>query len=114
MIPLKHHSTLTLEKWQTFGTEKQILMIANEVQRSINGIENQQDEKTIKDAMERGLELTDITCTTARPQLQKELLRWRDLFGQAYLILPEAEILKKLLRSLVLLNGASAKMLAIA
>lgn len=114
MINLKHHTSLTLEKWHAFGEEKQILMIANEVQRVINGIEQKQEEETIKQAIERGLELVDITCAISQPSLQKELLRWRDLFSQTYVKTPQIAELKILLRSLILLNGKSAKMLAIA
>lgn len=113
MYPLKFHKTLNLERWSKFSTDQQILMISNELSRMLSGIKASGSRAELKACMERAFELTDLTVALARPNLQKELLRWRELFGPLYLmdestLRESSPEIKKLLKSLLLLNPKSA------
>lgn len=114
MIPLKHHPNLSEEKWSGFAPERRILMIANEVQRAINGLDKGQDSQIIREALERALELTDLTVQISPFTLKKELLRWRGLLADFYLRCKSTNELKSLLKALILLSGKGARMLAVA
>ncbi len=54
------HTGLTSDKWETFSIDKQILMIANEMNRAKNWIEKQDFEK-VSHSYERAFELIDLT-----------------------------------------------------
>lgn len=105
MYPLVLHKNLTPEKWSEFGTTKQILMIGNEINRAIN----LKDEKDIKDCLERAFELTDLTIECQKGNLRKELLRWREALGEAYLNIKTD--LKLLLDVLITLDAGAYNML---
>lgn len=113
MYPLKFHKTLNAERWSKFSTDRQILMIGNELGRMINGIEVKGSLVELKACMERAFELVDLTVALARPALQKELLRFRWLLGQFYLmdeatLRKSSDQIKRLLKALLLLNPKSA------
>ncbi|MBN1443578.1 MAG: hypothetical protein JXA90_12785, partial [Planctomycetes bacterium] len=73
-----------LERWEKFGREEQILMIANEMHRA--GKLPPGDSERRKRAYERVLRLVDLTVQVqARPAFRRELLRWRDLVAELYL-----------------------------
>lgn len=113
MYLLKFHKSLNLERWSKFSLDQQLLMIANEVNRLMNGISVHRSYTDLKACFERAFELIDLTISLARPNLQKELIRWRGLFSEIYL-LDEKELsqqgayLRKLLKVLIQLNGQSA------
>lgn len=86
MYRLKLHKTLTLKKWRTYNSDRQILMIANEVNRLLNGIKSSLMMAELRECMERVLELCDLTINCQRPLFQLELLRWRELFAENYLL----------------------------
>jgi hypothetical protein len=78
------HATLTLERWSTFQTDDQILMIANELHRA-GKLTAPDDRQRLLNALERVLHLTDLTIQAAtRRALRRELLRWRDLAASLY------------------------------
>jgi len=110
---LKLHKTLTKEKWELKPFFQRILMIGNEVNRLKNAIENKKSQEEILSCVERGLELADITISCEKNRnIRKELLRWREFFGEYYL--PEnenKEKIKNLYTSLLLFSPEAFKML---
>ncbi|MBI4235487.1 hypothetical protein HY604_04275 [Candidatus Peregrinibacteria bacterium] len=113
MYKLKLHKNLTLEKWSKFKKHQQILMIANEINRLLNGLDKQTLAE-LTECMERAIELIDLTINSHEKNLRKELLRFRDLFAINYL--HDRESLKKarpqiaiLLHTLLFLDSKSAK-----
>jgi len=79
------HTGLTSDKWKSFNTDKQVLMIANEMNRANNWIEKQDYEK-VKPCYERALELIDLTVIcSVNLSFKKELLRFRELIGLHYI-----------------------------
>ena len=80
-----HHKTLTKEKWAGYPFYKQILMIANEVNRAKNMISSGDKLETGK-CYERAFELIDITASLLpRKNILKELLRLRELMSEVYI-----------------------------
>ena len=86
MYELKIHKNFNTEKWAKFATEKQIFMIANEVQRLLTCIKNDIGFETQRERIECALELADLTASVQRGNFQHEFLRWRELFGGLYLL----------------------------
>ena len=82
---MAQHVSLTQERWTQFTLDQQILMIANEMNRSAKFL-GPGGEARRRNAYERGLALVDLTIQahTARG-LRRELLRWRDLLAALYL-----------------------------
>lgn len=81
---MTQHAGLDVERWVAFGADRQILMIANEMNR-IRSLPHQ-DREGLKRAYERVLRLTDLTLeATERRGLRRELARWRDLVASLYL-----------------------------
>ena len=79
------HTHLTSEKWKLFSIDKQILMIANELNRAKNWIDKE-DLKKVSSCYERALELIDLTVACSQQtNLKKELLRYRELLALAYI-----------------------------
>lgn len=109
MYELKLHKSLTLEKWQKYPKERQMAMIANEINRLINTIESIQSTEVINETFERSFELIDLTIESQKKFLRKELLRWRCVFADFYLMNKDNLInsiseLKKIFKVLLLLN----------
>jgi len=69
----KHHPNLTPDRWSTFPTEKQIFMIANELDRILSGLAAGQSSEVLTDA---------IACQ--KGSLRFQLLRWREAFSSFY------------------------------
>jgi hypothetical protein len=116
MYILKLHKTLTPEKWQKYAKERQLMMIANEINRLINAIEANQSKAVIDETFERSFELIDLTIENQKNSLRKEILRWRDLFSAFYLmnsyLLKNSIInLKQLFRVFLTLNKSTAELL---
>lgn len=75
-----HHKDLTLERWQRLSFYEQMANIGSEILRAINWRGRNQEYSRL--ALERALELLDLTLETAaskgsRPRL-KELTRLRE------------------------------------
>jgi hypothetical protein len=94
-MKLKYHRTLTEEKWSKFPFSKQIIMIANELNRAKNWL-IKNDLAEVKNCYERAFELLDLTInTTANKYLLlkenkyknqlRELLRFREMFAEQYI-----------------------------
>ena len=116
MYALKHHPSLTPERWSSFPTEKQIFMIGNEINSLLSSLAADQDEETLKLTIERALELPDLTICCQKGNLRFELLRWRDLLASLYLLNKGdlkklAQEVDLLLKTLLSLNSKSAILL---
>jgi hypothetical protein len=85
MYKLIFHKGLTPEKWGSFGKAKQLLMIANELNRAKN---NMREGGIIdaKECYERAFELLDLTIAVNKGRnFLYELLRFREILGAQYL-----------------------------
>ena len=85
MYPLVYHKKLTIEKWSKYSKGQQILMIANELNRAGNRINNGTTDE-VNLCYERAMELTDLTSSDRKwknPAL-KELRRFRETLGWLY------------------------------
>ncbi len=81
---MSQHGGLTEERWAEFDLDRQILMIANEMNRA-SALVEVGDEARAKNCYERVLRLTDLTVRTqTRSTLRGELLRWRGLIAELY------------------------------
>ena len=84
-MTLKYHETLTEEKWSAFPFYKQLIMIANELNRAKNWIENNDIEK-VKTCYERAFELFYLTIACLKDKRKlKELLRAKEMLGALYI-----------------------------
>jgi hypothetical protein len=102
------HASLTPERWAAFGRDRQILMIANEMNRA-SKLFGPEDGDRLRNAYERILRLADLTVEVqASRSLRRELLRWREMAGGVY-VEPDREAHRQLFRALLLLTPASAK-----
>lgn len=84
MYTLTLHKTLTLEKWKNFKFDKQIVMVANEIQRYINISGMETSREAAQNCLERAFELLDLTIAYQNGNARKELLRLRDIFAEEY------------------------------
>lgn len=83
---MSQHASLSPERWAAFGLDQQILMIANEMNRA-GKLSRPEDLPSLRRAYERVLRLLDLTVEVQRrPTLCRELLRWRDLVAELYLL----------------------------
>ena len=82
---MTQHASLSPERWARFDLDRQILMIANEMNRASSLLEPEERE-SLRRAYERVLRLADLTVAT-RPErsFRRELLRWRDLIAALYI-----------------------------
>ncbi len=106
---MTQHAGLSAERWATFDTDRQILMIANEMNRLRRLLD--QGPEARRRAYERVLRLTDLTLEeTDRRGLRRELARWRDLVAALYLQdEPESEPHLRAFRALLLLRPVAAR-----
>lgn len=107
---MSQHSSLSPERWSTFGLDQQILMIGNEMNRAAK-LMRPEDSASRQRSYERVLRLVDLTVEVQRKRnLRRELLRWRDLIAALYLR-PEAvpEEHQDAFRSLLLFTPAAAR-----
>jgi len=101
-MTLKYHKNLTLEKWGNFPFHKQILMVANELNRAKNWIEKK-DAGELALCYERAFELLYLTIEMLKEKnKRKELLRFKEMLGGLYLKKPpmieeNTQLLKALL-----------------
>jgi hypothetical protein len=84
------HAGLSPERWGSFSLGRQVLMIANEMNRA-SKLMAPEDAAHLGNAYERVLNLTDLAIVVAtRPAVRREMLRWRDLVAALY-IAPQAD-----------------------
>lgn len=77
-----HHSNLKIEKWQRLTLYEQMGNIGSEVRRAFRA--KGKDEKSFNNAVERTLELIDLTVADPkRKHHLKEILRAREVFCDA-------------------------------
>lgn len=107
---MSQHASLTPERWAEFDRDRQILMIANELNRA-SRLFGPADRQRLANAYERVLRLADLTVEVQRSRsLRRELLRWRELAGSVYLEADET-LHRALFRALLLMTPESAKQL---
>ncbi len=107
---MTQHAGLTEERWATFRIDQQVLMIANEMNRTARLLE-EADAAARRRGYERTLRLTDLTVSACRKaSLRRELLRWRDLVAAAYAA-PDADPSghRDAMRALLLLDPVAAR-----
>ncbi|MBI5490180.1 MAG: hypothetical protein HY905_22790 [Deltaproteobacteria bacterium] len=81
----QQHADLTEDRWREFDLDRQILMVANEMNRGLHLLE-EQDGAGLRRSYERVLRLVDLTVAVqSKTTLRGELLRWRDLVAALYL-----------------------------
>lgn len=104
------HASLTPERWARFGLPRQILMVANEVNRARRAL-GCGDGGGARQAYGRALELLDLTVAVHRGEpVVRELLRWRLLAAEQFLAeAPDPARAGALLKALLLLSGPSAR-----
>ena len=82
---MTQHASLSPERWARFPPDRQLLMIANEMNRA-TALMDADDGRSRGLAYERVLRLVDLTvAVNPRRALRRELLRWRDLVAALYL-----------------------------
>ena len=84
MYSLKLHKNITLDKWKAHPKAQQILMIANELNRAGNFIQNKRYDSA-NFCYERAFELIDLTSSDLKWRSSRELRRFRELLGELYL-----------------------------
>lgn len=81
---MAQHAGIAPERWAGFPLDRQILMIANEMNRGA-GLMAPADEARLRNTYVRVLQLADLTIeVNERPALRRELLRWRDLVAALF------------------------------
>jgi tetratricopeptide (TPR) repeat protein len=111
MYKLIQHKNLTLEKWRGFEKFKQILMVGTEFERARTWLEKG-DFREAKKCYERAYELLDLTIEDFRWRRGlKELLRFREIFGELYLN-PNLELNKKLYKLLLRFESKAYNLLS--
>jgi hypothetical protein len=81
----KFHKNLTLEKWQKFPKETQILNIASEFSRAKHWL-GKKDKDEVLNCLDRAFELIDLTVNDFKwGDSLKELLRFRDILAEFYI-----------------------------
>ncbi len=82
MYPLIFHPGLA-ERWPGFPFDRQILMIANELNRAKNLLRDADQAESVR-CLERAFELLDLTIEGASGAARYEFLRFREVLGQLY------------------------------
>lgn len=82
---MTQHASLSPERWAAFTLDQQILMIGNEMNRATK-LMRPDSRPVLQQSYERILRLVDLTVEVhPRPNLRRELLRWRDLIAELYI-----------------------------
>jgi hypothetical protein len=111
-MDLKYHKSLTFEKWQVFPFYKQILMIANELNRAGVWIQKNDFAETHL-CYARALELVYLTEGVLKQnRLLAEFLRFKEMLCLLYSQeSPDKEFNDKLMRALIMLDTQSFNLL---
>ena len=106
---MTQHASLTVQRWLKFSLEQRILMIGNEMNRTLKRVADPAPEPR-RLGYERVLRLTDLTVEAGvRPGLRRELLRWRGLVAALYVTeAADVEAHRAAFRALLQLHPASA------
>jgi hypothetical protein len=109
-----HHKNLTQERWNSFCITAQILNIASELTRARNRLPDNNED--CQRSLERVLELIDYTIEDRekwnRGRL-KELLRFRDLIAERYVLERfDREELNRLIKVLLRMHASTASVVA--
>jgi hypothetical protein len=84
VMALKYHKTLTEERWKKFSFSKQIIMIANELNRAGNWLKKD-DSTEVRLCYERAFELLYLTISALKDNRKlKELLRFQEMLAYLY------------------------------
>ncbi|HEX7319354.1 MAG TPA: hypothetical protein VF399_03225 [bacterium] len=83
MYPLKYHPGLA-QRWHRFTQDQRLLMIANELNRAKNLLQDSNDPVEAVNAIQRAFELVDLTVEGVSGTLRFELLRFREALAQVY------------------------------
>ena len=87
---MTQHASLSPDRWRSYARGRQILMIANEMNRA-SKLLGPEDRGRFLGSYERVLALTDLTVQVSESRsLRRELLRWRDLVAEHY-VAPQAD-----------------------
>lgn len=82
------HAGLSVEKWRGQGRGRQVLAIANEMNRA-SKLFADADRPRLLTSYERVLALADLTIQAADSRtFRREILRWRDLVAAQYVAHP--------------------------
>lgn len=85
MLVLKHHRNLSESRWRDFGFDRQVLMVANELNRAGHSLERSDPEEA-RVSYERALELIQLTLCVARGASRlRELARAKEVIAGLYL-----------------------------
>ena len=107
---MTQHASLSPERWAGLDRDRQLLAIANEMNRA-SKLFGAGDRQRLANAYERVLRLADLTAEVQPSRsLRRELLRWREMAGAVYLE-PQLEAHRALFRTLLQLTPATAKQL---
>lgn len=80
----KFHKNITQGKWNQYSKKNQILMMASEIGRAKSWIANKNFDE-VKNCYLRAIELLDMTVGDQKwKNGWKELLRFKELLGEAY------------------------------
>ena len=84
-MELRHHKTLTSQKWRTYSSTQRILMVATELNRAGHWI-HKEDFAEVRLCYERAMELMFLTVETAgSPRQLRELLRFVEVLNDSYM-----------------------------
>lgn len=87
---MPQHAGLSPDRWRRYPRGRQILMIANEMNRA-SKLFGPGDDERLRGSYERVLALADLTVQVSESRsLRRELLRWRDLVAEQY-VAPQAD-----------------------
>lgn len=107
---MTQHSALDPDRWARFDLDQQILMIANEMNRTTRMM-GPDDAEARRRGYERILRLTDLTAGGAiRYAARRELLRWRGLVAELFVSdLADLRAHREALEALLLLRPVAAR-----
>ncbi|MDD5731773.1 MAG: hypothetical protein PHU42_02695 [Patescibacteria group bacterium] len=84
MTDLKYHKNLTQKAWAAMGINGMMGNIGSEISRALHW-QNKGDPISCQTAIERALELTDLTLESVKSSSQiKEVARFREVLGDIY------------------------------
>lgn len=106
---MTQHASLDAARWAGFDLDRQVLMIANEMNRTLRLL-GPDDRDRRRRGYARTLRLVDLTVEGAvRASFRRELLRWRDTVAALYLAEEgDAGAHREALRTLLLLRPVAS------
>jgi hypothetical protein len=84
MMELKYHKNLDIDSWRGMSISGMMGNIGSEISRAFHW-EKKNDTLSCQTALERALELTDLTLDSVKTLSQKkEIARFREVLGDVY------------------------------